>query len=59
MWLFCMVQIGYLESRDQFISFTASKALIYVMLYSGVEVYIHKVLADPIFTVFYLHHRHM
>ena len=54
-----MVQIGYLESRDQFISFTASKALIYVMLYSGVEVYIHKVLADPIFTVFYLHHRHM
>jgi hypothetical protein len=37
MWLLCMVQIGYLESRDQFISFTASKALIYVMLYSGVE----------------------
>ncbi|CAI8021123.1 hypothetical protein GBAR_LOCUS12562 [Geodia barretti] len=32
--------IGYLESRDQFISFAASKALIYVMLYSGVEAHV-------------------
>ena len=54
-----LLQIGYLESRDQFISFAASKALIYVMLYSGVEVYIHKAFANPIFTFFYLHHRHM
>ena len=35
---FIYTQAGHLKSDNQFISFCASKALVHILLYSGIEV---------------------